>query len=132
MRRTAILTSTVAVLATLALGTGPAGAASDGTPGAAGTRAGGVAAATPGCTTFRFWRGEGRTEGEICDGHATGWVRDDKADGRCPFTRFYSLWDDQTVDGPQIGPKGAVRYFTVYPPRGQVFARYASIEWRSC
>lgn len=70
--------------------------------------------------------------GEICDGHATGWVRDDKADGRCPFTRFYSLWDDETVDGPQIGPKGAVRYFTVHPPRGQVFARYASIEWRSC
>ncbi|MFI9307017.1 hypothetical protein [Streptomyces triculaminicus] len=83
------------------------------------------------CTHWYLYNNEGTTEGYICGYYATGWVRDDRADGRCPFTRFYT-WNDEVVDGPRVGPKGVVKDFTVYPPDLGQFLGYASIEWASC
>lgn len=103
-----------------------AGTASAGAPAASRT-----IAAPQGCTHWYLYNKEGTTEGYICGYYATGWVRDDRADGRCPFTRFYT-WDDEVVDGPLVGPKGTVKNFTVYAPNGGQFLGYASIKWASC
>ncbi|MBO0913273.1 hypothetical protein [Streptomyces laculatispora] len=84
------------------------------------------------CTHFYRERAEGATEGDICGNVATGWVRDDRADGRCPFTRFWDRWTNKEVDSPQAGPKGTTITFRVATPTNNPLLGYASIEWRSC
>lgn len=90
------------------------------------------AAPSADCTHFYRERAEGATEGYICGNVATGWVRDDSADGRCPFTRFWDRWTNAAVDSPQVGPKGAQIDFRVATTTNNPLLGYASIEWRSC
>lgn len=84
------------------------------------------------CTPWREWRGEGGGSGEICDGaRATGTIYDAKADGRCPFIKFYYAGGGHK-SSVSVGPAGTSKWIEVLADNGKYFNGSASVEWRSC
>ncbi|WP_326681572.1 hypothetical protein [Streptomyces sp. NBC_01237] len=84
------------------------------------------------CTHFDLVSNEGAADGWICGNSASGWVEDRRADGRCPFVRFWDSATGKEVNGPSVGPKGRRISFGVNTPSGYAFYGYAAMEWRSC
>ncbi len=96
----------------------------------------GVASAdTPGaraCSPWNAHRSEGGGSGQMCNGnHATGTIYDAKADGRCPFIKFYYIGGG-SKQSPQVGPAGTSKSISVWAASGKQFSGKASAEWRSC
>ncbi|MFJ6780207.1 hypothetical protein [Streptomyces yangpuensis] len=84
------------------------------------------------CTPWREWRGEGGGSGDVCDGaRATGTIYDAKADGRCPFIKFYYAGGGHK-SSPSVGPAGTSKWIEVWADPGKYFNGSASVEWRSC
>ncbi|MFE3068505.1 hypothetical protein [Streptomyces sp. NPDC059247] len=84
------------------------------------------------CTPWNETRGEGGGSGEICDGaRATGTIFDAKADGRCPFIKFYYAGGG-SKSSPSVGPAGVSKWINVEADPGKYFNGSASAEWRSC
>lgn len=84
------------------------------------------------CIGWNKTRGEGGGSGQICHGDtASGTIFDAKADGRCPFIKFYYTGGGHK-QSPHVGPAGISRSFTVYADAGKYFNGTASAEWRSC
>ncbi|MFD9411456.1 hypothetical protein ACFWBN_31155 [Streptomyces sp. NPDC059989] len=92
----------------------------------------GVATSVKACSPWNSHRGEGGGSGEMCGGnHATGTIYDAKADGRCPFIKFYYIGGG-SKQSPQVGPAGATRPIDVWADPGKQFNGSTSAEWRSC
>ncbi|MCM2388216.1 hypothetical protein [Streptomyces albipurpureus] len=84
------------------------------------------------CVGWNKTRTEGGGSGQICNGNtASGTIYDARADGRCPFIKFYYAGGGHK-QSPQVGPAGTSRSFTVYADAGRYFNGTASAEWRSC
>ncbi|WP_157879641.1 hypothetical protein [Streptomyces yangpuensis] len=119
-------------LATLALGLSAVAIAAAPAPAAPAPAAAGGDSSALGCTPWREWRGEGGGSGEICDGaRATGNIYDAKADGRCPFIKFYYAKGGHK-SSPSVGPAGTTLRIDVSADPGKYFNGDASVEWRSC
>ncbi|WP_405977955.1 hypothetical protein [Streptomyces sp. NBC_00158] len=69
-----------------------------------------------GCWSANVSRAEGHGWAQVCDSgngsSASGWIQDDKADGRCPWIRFKTA-DGYSVGSPRVGPKGARKDFSL-------------------
>ncbi|WP_405525744.1 hypothetical protein OG592_40705 [Streptomyces avidinii] len=114
-------------LATLALGLSAVAISAAPAPAAAGGESTVLA-----CTPWNKTRGEGGGSGEICDGaRATGTIFDARADGRCPFIKFYYAGGGHK-SSPHVGPAGVSKWIEVWADQGRYFNGTASAEWRSC
>ncbi|MFJ3906348.1 hypothetical protein [Streptomyces sp. NPDC090025] len=66
-----------------------------------------------GCWSSNVSRSEGHGWAQVCDSYyASGWVQDDKADGRCPWIRFNTS-SGYSAGSPRVGPKGAKKDFSL-------------------
>ncbi|MFE2728768.1 hypothetical protein [Kitasatospora sp. NPDC059327] len=95
-----LLAVPLAVAATLALYAAPAASAST----ASASR---VAGCTPPLTAYIP---EGHGEIQWCGRHVWGWLKDDRADGRCPFFRLITV-SGHVEDTLRVGPAGATKSF---------------------
>ncbi|WP_371614207.1 hypothetical protein [Streptomyces sp. NBC_00454] len=69
-----------------------------------------------GCWSSSVSRSEGHGWAQVCDSgngsSVTGWVTDDKADGRCPWIRFNTT-SGYSAGSPRVGPKGTTKNFSL-------------------
>ncbi|MFJ3883179.1 hypothetical protein ACIPW5_37745 [Streptomyces sp. NPDC090077] len=69
-----------------------------------------------GCWSANVSRAEGHGWANVCDSGSgssvSGWIQDDKADGRCPWIRFKTA-AGYSAGSPRVGPKGAVKNFSL-------------------
>ncbi|MFK0255225.1 hypothetical protein [Streptomyces sp. NPDC090445] len=65
-----------------------------------------------GCWNWTAPSSIGQANGTVCDGHVSGYVKDTKADGKCPFVRF-EFNNGGVEDSPWVGPKGAQKSFSL-------------------
>ncbi|MET9604250.1 hypothetical protein ABZZ17_04185 [Streptomyces sp. NPDC006512] len=100
------LVATALASAAIALGTAlPASAGTTDTTGGTGTQ---------NCISRSVSRSEGHGWAQTCDGrNVSGWIQDDKADGRCPYVIAYHHGGGETT-GPRVGPKGKRIDFNFY------------------
>lgn len=88
------------------------------------------------CVAWRDFRSEGGGNGEICNGSlATGTIWDNKADGRCPFIRFWYAspgTGNKYKNSETVGPAGTSKTIRVEAEPGKYFNGEATAEWRSC
>ncbi|MFE1831949.1 hypothetical protein [Streptomyces yangpuensis] len=119
-------------LATLALGLSAVAIAASPAPAAPAPAGAGGDSSAVACIPWREWRGEGGGSGDICDGaRAAGTIYDAKADGRCPFIKFYYAGGGHK-SSPSVGPAGTSKWIEVWADPGKYFNGGASVEWRSC
>ncbi|MFI6849526.1 hypothetical protein ACIBJD_33775 [Kitasatospora sp. NPDC050467] len=64
-----------------------------------------------------------------CGNHVWGWVRDDKADGLCPYVTVFIGNGDNWENSPSVGPKGAVKNFDWYTAQN---VHSAGLWFRDC
>ncbi len=95
----------------------------------AGPSAAAFPAKVQGCRGPIQWTiNEGHGEISWCDSHVWGWIRDDKADGRCPF---FKVWTStkRYEESLRVGPAGTTKGFDWIAANEPIDA---TLNWKSC
>ncbi len=113
-----LLAAPLALAAAMTLFAGPSATAATSAP-----------AKAQGCSGVRVWTiTEGHGEIQWCDRHVWGWIRDDRADGRCPFFKVYTS-DNRYEESVRVGPATTTKGFDWIAANEP---QDAFLKWASC